>query len=274
MNKIPISVIVVTKNEEERIERCLSALSLFDEVWVLDSGSSDRTQEIAHAAGAKVHDFKWNGIYPKKRQWALGRLELKYDRILFVDADEIVTPQLCSEIAALDWRCAGYFIKGLYTFQGRLLQHGLCNNKLVLFDRKKVCFPVIDDLDIEGMGEMEGHYQPVLKDGFAGEKIGQLRAPMIHEAYEDAAAWEARHWRYARWECGMNAKGAWPQDPDPWRAVLKRLFRALPFRGALAFLQSYIFMLGFLDGPEGYAFAKTRQRYYRMIAYQRDFKDQ
>lgn len=272
--KIPVSVIVVTKNEASRIARCLEALSFFDEVWVVDSGSADDTQDIAYAAGAKVHGFKWNGQYPKKRQWCLERLELAHDRVFFVDADEIVTPQLVSEIAALDWDCAGYFVPGYYVFEGKVLQFGLRNNKLALFDRTKVEFPVVDDLDIEGMGEIEGHYQPVLKPGFEGEKIGQLHNAVIHEAYEDMAGWEERHWRYARWEAAMMCKDAWPRDPSAVRQFFKCVFRASPLRPWLAFIQSYVLMGGFLDGPEGMAFAKTRAKYYRMVGYERDLMDQ
>lgn len=210
---LPVSVIVVTRNEEPRIDRCLTALSAFAEIWVVDSASTDATVKIAQGHGAKTCAYEWNGTYPKKRQWCLDRLPLAHDRVFFVDADEIVTPALTAEIAALDWSAAGYFVKGLYTANGKLLRHGLHNNKLALFDRRMIGFPVVDDLGLEGMGEIEGHYQPVLKPGCAGAKIARLRQPLIHEACEDMAAWEMRHRRYARWESGMNARGAWPADP-------------------------------------------------------------
>ncbi|MEZ5814472.1 MAG: glycosyltransferase family 2 protein [Alphaproteobacteria bacterium] len=262
MDKIPVSVIVTTKNEEGRIGACLAALQAFDDVWVVDSNSEDRTREIARAYGARVEDFEWNGAYPKKRGWCLDHLDLKYERVFFVDADEVVPGALVDEIAALNWACAGYFVSGQYVFEGRQLRHGLRNNKLVLFDRRKVAFPVVDDLGIEGMGEMEGHYQPVLK---GTGKLGQLQTPLVHQAYEDGPSWEARHFRYAHWEAGMNAQDAWPEDPVKWRQRLKRVFRALPFRGGAAFVHCYVFKLGFLDGWAGYRFARSRARYYRMI---------
>lgn len=261
-----ISVIVVVRNEAHRLRRCLAALSSFAEVWVVDSASTDDTARIAKECGAKICAYEWNGAYPKKRQWCLDHLALAHERVFFVDADEIVTPALVREIAALDWFAAGYFVKGFYTFDGKLLRHGLHNNKLALFDRRMIGFPVVDDLGLEGMGEIEGHYQPVLKPEYAGMKIGQLRQPLIHEACEDMDGWERRHLRYACWEAGMNARGAWPEDPVPRRAALKRFFRVLAFRGALAFLHSYVLRLGFLDGRAGYEFAKSRARYYRMIS--------
>ena len=266
MGSPPVSVIITTKNEERRIGACLEVLSRFDDVWVVDSDSSDQTQQIARKAGARIKNYVWDGCYPKKRQWCLENLALKYEWVFFVDADEIVPRGLVDEIAGLDWCAAGYFVKGLYEFEGRFLHHGLCNNKLALLDRRKVEFPVVDDLDIEGMGEIEGHYQPVLKNGFENEDIGQTETPLLHYAYDDLQSWEERHHRYARWEAGMNAKGAWPVDPRPVRQFAKEAFRNVPFRGVVAFVHCYIFKLGFLDGAAGYRFARSRARYYRMIS--------
>ena len=263
---IPVSVIVMTRNEEARIGRCLAALGDFSEVVVVDSGSTDDTARIAAAAGARVVPFAWDGRYPKKKQWCLDHLDLKYDWVFLVDADEIVSDDLVRE---LEWLfengpdCAGYFVKGLYVIDGRPLRFGLQNNKLSLFDRRKFCFPVIDDLDIPGMGEVEGHYQPVLRDGASG-RIGQVyRAALLHFAYD--GGWEDRHRRYAVWERAMNGRDAWPQDPVRWRQALKRLFRVLPGRGLIAFLHCYVWKLGFMEGKTGLLLAKDRFHYYRMI---------
>lgn len=260
---IKISVLVTTLNEEARLPACLSALQKFDEVIVIDSNSADGTADVAQSFGARVENFEWNVKYPKKRQWALDHLNIKNDFIFFVDADEIVTADLFEEIKALNLLAAGYFVNGRYIWNGRPLKHGLINNKLVLFNRHKIEFPIVDDLDIEGMGEMEGHYQPVLKTAFKNERIEQLNAPLIHEAYE---GWEARHQRYARWEAEMIAREGYPKDPKPWRETLKRVFRKIPIRGVIAFLHSYVFKLGFLDGCAGYDFARSRLQYYQMVS--------
>lgn len=261
---IPVSVIVVTKNESRCIAACLSALSGFDEIIVLDSASTDDTAAIARAHGARVENFVWNGLYPKKRQYALDHLDLCHDWIFFVDADEVITPALAAEITALDFTAAGYFVRGRYIWNGCALNHGLKNNKLVLFNRHKLTFPVIADLDLP-MGEIEGHYQPILKPQYAAAPIGQLRAELDHHAADTYDEWLVRHHRYAAWERGMNDRNAWPVDPLRWRQALKKLFRALPCRGTIAFLHSYILQRGFLDGRAGYAFARSRMVYYRMI---------
>lgn len=268
--KIPVSVLVVTRNEAARIKPCLAALKNFDEIVVVDSNSTDDTAGIARQEGVRVENFTWNGRYPKKRQWSLDNLNLEHNRVFMVDADEIVTPELAAEIRALDWRAAGYFVRGLYVRHGRVLRHGLKNNKLALFDRRKIAFPVADDLDLPGMGEIEGHYQPVLKEPGTRQAIRALKAHLLHYAHnndddDDDDGWQGRHERYAAWEAGMNRRNAWPADPLLWRQALKRAFRAMPGRPLIAFLHSYILRRGFLDGAQGYHHARDRARYYAMI---------
>ncbi len=260
---INVSVLIATLNEEVRLGTCLSALQQFDEIIVIDSGSQDGTVPLAHSMGVRVENFQWNGEYPKKRQWALENLNIKHDFVFFVDADEILTPALIAEIKRLDLTAAGYFIKGQYVWDNKILKQGLKNNKLALFNRHKIEFPVIDDLDINGMGEIEGHYQPVLKSKFSGETILQLKSPLIHDAYE---GWEARHERYAVWEAAMIERSAYPKDPLAWREFLKKYFRRMPMRGVIAFLHCYVFTFGFLDGRAGFDFALSRMKYYQMVS--------
>lgn len=269
--KIPISVIVVTKNEGARIERCLRALQDFDDVVVVDSYSRDHTVHLARQWGARVILFSWDGHYPKKRQWCLDRLSLRHDWVFFVDADEVVPLGLLAELATLDLPAAGpagYFVKGRYVIGGKALRYGLQNNKLCLFDRRKIAFPVVDDLDLPGMGEIEGHYQPVLKSGYEGEQLGQLQGALLHYAYEDNVSWMGRHERYAAWESAMIARNAYPVDPVPAREALKRFFRRMPpmVRAAAAFGHSYVLKRGFWDGAAGFALAKSRWDYYRLLS--------
>lgn len=260
---INVTVIITTLNEEKRLPSCLNALKHFDEIIVLDSDSSDDTKEVAINHNARYVNYNWDRKYPKKRQWALDNLDIKNDFVFFVDADEIVTAELIREIKSLDFLAAGYFVKGQYVWNGKILKHGLKNNKLALFNRHKIEFPVIDDLGIKGMGEIEGHYQPILKKPDSGEVIRQLKAPVIHDAYD---GWENRHQRYALWEAEMIKRDKYPKDPNSFREFLKRAFRGMPFRGFVAFVHSYIFKLGFLDGRAGFDFAISRMRYYQMVA--------
>lgn len=262
---INISVLITTLNEAKNLPRCLAALQEFSEIIIIDSGSTDETVAIAKNLGAQVINFKWNQQYPKKRQWCLDTLSIKNDFVFFVDGDEEVTPALVDELRALDLQAAGYFVKGQYIWDDKELKHGLKNNKLALINRHKIEFPIVNDLDIEGMGEIEGHYQPVLKAAYKGEAIAQLSQPLHHFAYEDAQGWERRHKRYARWEAEMIKRNAYPKDPSALRERLKIIFRNIPLRGLISFGHSYIWKYGFLDGESGYEFAVSRFEYYRLV---------
>lgn len=268
--KIPITIVITTKNEEPRLKRCLEALKQFDEIIVVDSHSTDKTAAIARKNGARVVEFEWNGRYPKKRQWCLDNLAITFqnDWVFFVDADEVLTYQLVDELAAMDWsatdRLAGYFVYGCYVFEGKSLRFGMKNNKLALINWRKMEFPIVDDIGIEGMGEIEGHYQPVLKEEYWDHMIGQIKQPLLHEACEDMVGWHERHKRYAAWEAGMNAKNAWPNEDSLSRRRAKEIFRKLPrkLRAFVAFSHSYFYKLGILDGSRGYRFAALRASYY------------
>src|SRR3954453_22028433 len=98
MQKIPVSVLIQTKNEEASIEKCLAALSDFDEVIVVDSNSTDRTAELADACGATVVNFTWTGKFPQKKQWQLEHVPTRHPWILFLDADEYPSPELIADI--------------------------------------------------------------------------------------------------------------------------------------------------------------------------------
>lgn len=91
----PLSVLIMTKNEEQFIERCIRSVSWADEVLVIDSGSTDRTRQIAASLGANVYEQEWLG-YAAQRNKAISLA--KNDWILFLDADEIVTPKLAHSI--------------------------------------------------------------------------------------------------------------------------------------------------------------------------------
>jgi len=265
---IPVSVIIVTKNEAGKIGACIDALREFNDIWVVDSGSRDGTSKIATEKNVHVVPFEWNGQYPKKRQWCLNNLLLQNDWVFFVDADEIISDDLSCEIKSRilpDMSEAGFFVTGRYRLHDKILRFGLPNKKIALLHRGRMEFPVVDDLDIPGMGEIEGHYQPILKTNTNGEHIGTLRTAMFHHALDDERAWAFRHEKYARWESGMNRKNAWPIDPVPWRQAVKEFLRASSFRAEIVFFVAFILKFGFLDGAAGLYLAKKRYSYLKMI---------
>jgi glycosyltransferase involved in cell wall biosynthesis len=267
---IPVSVIVMTLNEAANIGPCLEALSRFDQVFVVDSGSGDGTAGIAAGHGAIVVPFQWNGSYPKKKQWCLEHLPFRHDWVLYCDADERVTPELADEIALLmaagprtGPRLAGYFIFGQPVFGGKRHRHGAWNSKLALLDRQRASFPPFPDLDIDTMWEVEGHYQPDIQGA-----AGQLRYPMIHDEATSLHAWFDRHNRYSDWEAALLVDGRHRnlgRREQGLRRHLKRIFGSVPGRPLTAFLHSYLLRLGFLDGMPGLDRALARGFYYWQI---------
>ncbi|WP_114859118.1 glycosyltransferase family 2 protein [Azospirillum brasilense] len=263
---IPVSVVVMTRNEAVNLPHCLSALDRFAERFVVDSGSTDGTPAIAAAAGARVVPFQWDGRYPKKKQWCLDQLPFGQDWVLFVDADERLGGALVEEIATLmatGPRHAGYFIDGRPVFLGRRLRYGAGNRKLALFDRRKARFPPAPDLDVATMWEVEGHYQPVI----AGT-VGRLRHSLDHADDKPVAAWFERHARYADWEAALRSDGRMRELIGleiGARRWLKSGFNRLPARPLLAFLYGYVLRLGFLDGGPGLQHALARSFYYWQI---------
>lgn len=260
---IPVTAIVVTKNESENLAQCLLPLvTRFTRVIVLDSGSTDDTVEIATNLGAEVMKYMWGGTYPKKRQWALDNIYGLSDWVLFIDADEVLSHELVLEMRLLFARgvtADGFFIYGRPVWMRKQLHFGQWNNKLCLFRRSCFAFPPVNDLDIPGMGEIEGHYQPVRINPNA--RIGQMHAPIIHENHKGRGAWNAKHKQYALWESEMIKRGAFPPDPVPWRESLKQFTRASWVRPYLLFVYGYIFKLGFLDGVAGFDYALARAKY-------------
>ena len=125
MSDIPISVLVTTKNEEDNIARCLSALKAFAQIIVIDSHSDDRTRDVSQTFGAETILYQWDGRYPKKRQWCLDTLDIHHDWVFWVDADEVVTEACVQEIRALfqaQRSEVGFFVKGQCVWEGTVLR--------------------------------------------------------------------------------------------------------------------------------------------------------
>lgn len=264
---IPVSVLIMTRNEAANLPLCLASLERFAERFVVDSASSDGTPAIAAASGARVIPFHWDGGYPKKKQWCLDHVPFTRDWVLFVDADERPTPGLVEEIARL--MAAGpdraaYWIDGRPVVRGRPLRFGCWNRKLALLDRRKARFPEIPDLDVGAMWEVEGHYQPIVTG-----PTGRLRHPMDHADEKPPSAWFERHNRYSDWEAALRADGRMERLIDNetgTRRLLKRLLQRVPFRPLAAFLHSYVAKLGVLDGRAGLDHAVGRGFYYWQVA--------
>ena len=263
---IPASVIVMTRNEERNLPRCLASVADFAEVFVVDSASSDRTREIAHEHGATVVPFTWNRRYPKKKQWCLDNLPFSRDWVLYLDADEELTFEAAREISELlagNTEHGGFFVRSDQVFLGRRLRHGHRSVKLALLDRRRARFEEIDDLDVGTATEVEAHYQPVVSG-----PTRMLRGSIVHDDHNSLFQYFDRHNRYSDWEASVRSRAVLRRQPESQpglRGLRKHLFAALPARGLVAFVHSYVFRLGFLDGRAGLHYALARGFYYWQI---------
>ena len=237
--KVPVSILLPVKNEAANLPRCLDALSWADEIFVVDSHSSDATCEIAARCGACVVQFDFNGTWPKKKNWALENLPFLHEWVFILDADEVLPPEAEAEFRAIVTAPAnpiyGYWINRRFMFMGRWLRHAYYPNwNLRLFRHALGRFEKLTDAATDS-GDVEVHEHVVVRGTTA-----RLRAEMDHFAFPTVAAFIEKHNRYSNWEARValeRASGQGPQDTHVGaRRWLRRLSLALPCRPLLRFL--------------------------------------
>jgi len=256
--KLPVSAIVAVRNEEKNLPRCLEALRDVGEIYIVDSGSTDATPEIARAFGAKVVQFHYQGGWPKKRQWAMDNLPLAYDWIFLVDADEALTPELVEEIrhSIASEDVDGYYVSLQMHFLGRVLRHGDANFwKLALFRRGKGRYECRLRDQNSSMADMEIH-EHVVVDG----STARLRNPLIHHNVQTLSRYIQKHDEYSNWEARVLLRGDQSQAgmaPSLFgtqaqrRRWLKQRFYNVPGSLVMLFCYRYILRAGFMDGIPG-----------------------
>lgn len=271
--KVRISVIVPVKNEAENLRRCLPALAWADEVFVVDSQSSDETPLVAAEHGAHVVQFHFNGTYPKKKNWSLENLPFRNEWVLIVDADEVVVPELAQEIArriAAD-EADGFYLNMKYYFLGRRIRHcGYAEAwNLRLFKHRLGRYEKMPVRPGAQTGDNEAHEHVELRgDRHALRLVHELD----HYAYPTISAWVEKHNRYARWEAEMYER--FLSEPIPasigagkrFKRSLKKVYLRLPMRPLVRFFYSYVVRLGFLDGKPGLVFC-TLLSFYDFLAW-------
>src|ERR1041384_7090184 len=97
--KVPVSILVPIKNEAANLPRCLRSVAWADEIFVVDSQSTDGSQRIAEEHGATVVQFQFNGTWPKKKNWALENLPFRHEWVFILDADEVLPLEAGKECA-------------------------------------------------------------------------------------------------------------------------------------------------------------------------------
>lgn len=231
----------------------------------MDSASTDGSVEIAQNAGAEVVQFQFNGTWPKKKNWALDNLPFRHDWVLILDADEVLPSEAEGEFRAIvtdpEHLVDGYWINRRFMFMGKWLRHAYFPNwNLRLFRHRLGRYEKITEARTAS-GDNEVH-EHIIIDG----PTDRLRSLMDHYAFPSVTTFVEKHNRYSSWEArvatsGQLKTGEIQSSHAGWRRRLKAMTQHLPFRPLMRFCYVYFWQLGFLDGREGYYFARLHGIY-------------
>ncbi|HXP84866.1 MAG TPA: glycosyltransferase family 2 protein [Bryobacteraceae bacterium] len=269
-----ITAVVLTFNEESNLEACLQSISGWTQaIYVIDSGSTDRTPEIAAHHGAELmrHEFQ---SHTEQWQWALAQLPASSTWVLALDADQRITAELRNELtllfrdnsAQLD-EVDGLYINRRQVFRGKWIKHGGYYPKYLmkLFRRDRVTF---DSLDL-----VDHHF-------YVKGPSRKLRFDLIEQNHkeDDISFWIDKHNRYAvrlaeeelRRRSHQGPQPVFPSllgSPDQRSLWLKTAWSRLPLyiRPVIYFTYRYIFQLGFLDGKTGFIFHVLQAFWFRLL---------
>jgi len=264
--KVPVSVMVPIRNEAANLKRCLHSVKWADEIFVVDSQSTDGSIAIADERGAQVVQFQFNGTWPKKKNWALENLPFRHDWVFILDADETLPPEAEQEFAKAITEAgdiAGYWINRHFMFMGKWLRHSYYPNwNLRLFRHSLGRYEKLTETDTQS-GDNEVHEHVIVKG-----PTSRLRCEMDHYAFPTVEVFVEKHNRYSNWEARVAAErklsgsdARISSGTVGRRRKLKLLSQRLPFRPLLRFLYIYVWQKGFLDGREGYYFARLHAFY-------------
>ncbi|MEL0591323.1 MAG: glycosyltransferase family 2 protein [Planktothrix rubescens PR222] len=272
-SKLPVSVLIPARNEQSNLPACLASVARADEIFVVDSQSSDRSVEIAEDYGAKVVQFYFKGGWPKKKNWSLETLPFKNEWVLIVDCDERITPESWDEIAEVikNPEYTGYYINRRVFFLGTWVRHGgkYPDWNLRLFKHKLGRYENLNTEDVPNTGDNEVHEHVVMSSG----QVGYLKNDMLHEDFRDLFHWIERHNRYSNWEARVYYNTLMGTDDSKTigadlfgdsvqrKRFLKKIWVRLPFKPLLRFIIFYIIRLGFLDGKAGYIYGRLLSQY-------------
>ncbi len=259
-----VSVFVQTLNEEENLPRCLDSLRWSDDIVVLDSFSSDRTEEVARSYGARFYQREYDGR-ASNQNWAVVNIDFCHPWVWYVDADEVTRPELAREVmqvcSATDRPEVAFSVQRDNVFQGKLLRHGGMRTVRIIRLWRPECIrwsraanPVAD---VDG-------------------PVGRLQRKLLHFFFSKGLAeWIARHNKYSSYEADETIRAlqigdvSWTDlfslDPMKRRQTLKELSFRMPCRPWLKFLYMYVLRRGFLDGRAGLTYCTLQSIYEYMI---------
>ena len=261
-----ITAIILTKNEERNIRNCIKSIrDLADRIVVVDSGSTDKTLEIAKELGADIYTHEFVH-YAAQFNWALDNTDIRTKWVYRIDADEIVPEELREEIRRECARHAddsinGFLMKHKLFFLGRYLKHG----GTYPFIKMTVFKPEFGRFDDRAMGE-----HVILSKG----SYITLRNDCLHHDYKDLTLFIEKHNSYATREvsdylreCSEESENGLYAQAKQSRRIRNSFYYKLPMfmRAKLYYLYRYYIRMGFLDGRQGKIYAMLQAYMYRFI---------
>lgn len=249
---VTYSTLILTRNEEINLPRCLEALRDCDDVVVVDSLSTDGTVRIAEANGARVFQRAFD-TFAGQRNWAIDNVPFKHAWVLHLDADECMTPALHAEILEVTYRDekSAYLIANKLIFMGRWIRRA----SMYPFYQARLLRLGESRFTQQGHGQVLSH---------AERGVGVLREPYIHHNFSRGVGdWLTRHNRYSADEaqrlvdCQQSflkscAEMCLAKSPERRQQAKKRMADNIPLRPLVRFLYLYIGRLAFLDGRAGF----------------------
>lgn len=255
------SVVILTLNEERNLPACLRSVASCDDVVVLDSGSTDRTAEIARQAGARVFVRKFDS-FGGQRNHAQRHIAFRHPWVFHLDADEHFTPELVAECRTASERrdVDGFMVAPKMMWQGHWLPH--CTD-FPAYQARFVRAPEFEFIDV-GHGQREAPHM----------RMGKLKANYLHDMSANGEAdWIEKHRRYARKEAERALsvplpplRAVFDRDPLLRRRAMKAYASRLPARPFFRFVYQYVLRRGFLDGAVALHYCRLVARYDRFIS--------
>ena len=261
-----IDIFIPTLNEAKHIALAVNNAKTVGNVYVLDSCSSDGTQQLARDAGATVIEHAWEG-YARQKNWGLDNLPFTGEWVFILDADERITPKLKCELEKVvndPHAATGYYVNRLLLFMGKPIRHGglYPSWNLRFFKR--------------GLAKYEDRsvHEHMVCDG----PTDYLRHQMLHVRCENMTQYMDKHIRYAdlesdEWVKQKTGKSQGAQTDKLFRDMLRyrqwirrHVWPITPFRPMLRFIYMYFFRLGILDGKPGLSLANLMANYEYMIS--------
>jgi len=264
---LPVSVVILTLNEEQNLPGCLASAAACDDVVVLDSGSTDRTCEIARAAGARVfvNPFK---NFAQQRNHAHEAIPFRHDWVFHLDADETLSPELIAECATRANAPGAEQLDGFFTaprmmFRGRWIPH--CTDYPAWQARfvhvRRFRFIQAGHGQREAPGLRLATLRHTYAHNLSSQSETEIREKHARYAKAEAAAFVATSRPVARLLKDLLARDALIR-----RRALKELSCHLPARGLLRFIYQYLFRGGCLDGIPGLVYCRLLAHYEQCIA--------